>query len=686
MNRRRFLLTAAVGPFYWEAGGSAAATQTVLPTAVRESFGASEEPAYLSNGIVGFRPGAQPLEPCLHLVSGFVGRHARYGIETLVPAPDPLAAELSVVSADGSEQRLILTPRRQTLEFRNGELTTELLAKTPNGQNTFEVRVLDLAPRGTPSLRCPRIEILGSGTVRIRTRIDAAGAQGTTRALPGFENREVDSVTVTDSPGDLSRLGIAVALVPALRARRTEYGGAVDLTPETGRPGLIEMLSASVPSLYHPDPALQAIRMASWARMLGVDRIRQQNDDAWNRLWKGRIEVDAPSGVQRVLDEAHFYLHSSLHPSTLTGMPPFGLSQWQHYYGHSFWDTETWSFLPVLLTAPDAARALLEFRLRGLPNAQRLARLFGFRGAQFPWEAGMLNGSETTPVFAATGWAEQHVVPDVALAFWKYYLATQDREFLHRGTWPVLREVAAWITSRGEWTSRGYEIRNIMGPDEGAGNLSNSAYVTVACQTALRAAMECAPLVGEEAPRLWEDTASRLILPMDGRGVPLTWEGAVRSAFPDFAFLLPFDPQLPAGALEKAFEAFRLEKRHQHTIGFATAAQAAAAARLGNRELATELFDAAWRPFRMEPFGLIREAESQTYGCFITDFGALLQAVLTGFAGLSIAGEKKDWTRYPATLPSGWKSLHVNTIFVHGLPHSLDARPGSPSKLTPAKI
>ena len=193
------------------------------------------------------------------------------------------------------------------------------------------------------------------------------------------------------------------------------------------------------------------------------------------------------SDAQRVLDAAFFYIQSSVHASTRTGMPPFGLSQFSYYYGHSFWDTETWSLLPVILTAPEAARSLLEYRVRALDYAKRQAALYGYRGAQFPWEAAPIGGFETTPTFAGTGWGEQHVTADVALGFWEYQLATNDLGFLPEGTWPVLKAVAEWIESRGVYSERGFEIRHVMGPDEDVPNISNVSYMNLVCKMVLTA-------------------------------------------------------------------------------------------------------------------------------------------------------------------------------------------------------
>ena len=331
---------------------------------------------------------------------------------------------------------------------------------------------------------------------------------------------------------------------------------------------------------------------------------------------------------------------------------------------------------------PETAKSLLEFRLRGLEAARRAASLYGYRGARFPWEAAQTDGAEVTPVFADTGWSEQHVVPDVALAFWQYQMATSDPEFLRGATWPVLKAVAEWIESRGTSTSRGYEIRNIMGPNEGINNVDNTHHVNAACAAALEAAVRCAGQMGYSPPKVWTRMAAALVLPRDPHtGTLVAYDGSPHGAFPDLSFLLPFEPALPVGALERTYADFKQRPR-EYMIGFATAAVAAGVAYMGDRKLAGDLFEQCWRPFWMAPYGMIKEAEPQSYGCFLTNFGAMLQSVMIGFTGLRI--EDGDWAKYPATLPEAWSSIEVDRIWVRGEPKRLVAVQGRKPQLTGA--
>ncbi len=657
------------------------AASASLPILGRSGPGPASDPPYLSNGLLGLRPSPLALTAAPAYAAGFTYRHPVQLVPCLAPAPFPLGADIRFDGSSLLDDPARAVPLSQKIDFQTGGLETEFHFTTPAGAR-LHVRVLQFASRSQPSLLCQRVELRADSAATLtyspRILFDLApGSSPHGRLPPGAE---ADAWAEVHPANGSSRLGIACRVEAGPGWRRLDSLSAWQASARPGDTLVISTIAALVSSFYHPDPGLQAIRMANWGLLTGWTKLWHDNRSLWDDLWLSRVSIDGPAADQRALDAAFFYLHSSLHPSNLNGMPPYGLSQSEHYFGHSFWDTETWSFLPVLLAAPDAARSLLEFRLRGLEWARRAAALFGYRGLQFPWEASPLDGEEVTPVFAATGWAEQHIVPDVALAFWMYQLAAGDRSFLARGSWPVLSGVAQWILSRGSFTPRGFEITNIMGPNEQENGVSNSAYVNLACRMALEAAVACAALAGERAPSEWSRAARSLFLPQDAQGTLIAGDASPRNAFADLSFLYVFEPPVAPDALRRACDSF-LRAPREPSIGFASAAQASLAAALGHRSAAADLFRAAWEPFWLEPFGMIREAASQSYGCFLTDYGSLLQTAMLGFTGLRIRAG--DCAALNASLPAAWKQISLARLFLHGRAFSLQATHAARPRLTP---
>ena len=206
-------------------------------------------------------------------------------------------------------------------------------------------------------------------------------------------------------------------------------------------------LVSLVSSLEARQPAARARSRAAYARTVGYDAIAARSAASWRKRWETDIEIDGDPSMQRVVRSMLFYLLCSADSGTALAIPPMGLSS-AGYYGHVFWDSDTWMFPSLVLTHPDIARSLVDFRAHTLDAARANARANGFRGAMYPWEADD-RGNETTPHFAAqNAHSEIHVNGDVALAQWQYFLATGDSAWLARSGFPVIRATADFWVSR----------------------------------------------------------------------------------------------------------------------------------------------------------------------------------------------------------------------------------------------
>lgn len=541
--------------------------------------------------------------------------------------------------------------------------------------------------------------------IKIQTSIDLpnniAWTDGT--VTPGtiyFEKAPYDQQATDRVMGfrtDRSKLGLALVVFLTWGLTRTDLGSYV-IKAKGGQAFHFRTVAAVVSEAYHPEPELQAIRLARWGDLLGFERLRSENQRRWSDLWKSRIKIYGDDESQKVVDTAFYYLVSSVHSSCRTGVPPFGLSRFNAYLGHVFWDMDTWALPVTVLIDPDAARAMVEYRLRGLENARRKAELFGYRGAQFPWEAGTM-GAEETPSFADTGWAEQHIVPDVALGCWEYQLATADQVMLRRGTWPILKNVAEWIESRGTWTPRGFEILHVMGPDESNPDINNNSYLNLQCRRVMHAAIGCARQLGLTAPPVWLRIAQSIVIPSDkDTGVVLPYDNA--KVGPGYSvgqlqFLFLHDDSVTGDAFRKTYD-FEENARREipsqpsnvcspRSPGFACPPVAAAAAFFGDRNKALALFRNSWKPYWWEPFGMMNEYQTwvQRHNVnYFTNYSSLLQSVLFGFAGLRIS--ERDWVQYPASLPEGWKRIEVDRLWVRGVPKALTAEDGELARLVDA--
>jgi trehalose/maltose hydrolase-like predicted phosphorylase len=678
-----------------------------IPVFTVTDFSKPFPPASLSNGFIGIRSAANPLisssllnsnrprrigvHPWATVVGGFVRTEPNLGGEAMAPAPYPLSTDIIYAGVSLSEHPEDLGIHRQSLDLSNGELVTEM-AFRPSAEQRLDITVEQFASRSVPALLCQQITLRSSSpaSILVKTNIDRTGIPGTVYADKApYAEQLSDRVMGFDN--GRTKLGIAL-VVPDTDGFKRETVGEYKVDAAEGKTYRFQTVAAMVSELYASDPELEAIRLVGWAKMLGFDHLRAENRGVWRDLWKGRLLVDGDPEAQRALDTAFFYLISNSSPLSMTGTPPFGFSEHEAYGGHIFWDMDSFMVPPLTVLAPQIAKAMLEFRLRGLAEVQKRARLFGFQGAMYPWEAG-INGTDATPSGADTGWAEQHISADIAIAFWEYQVATGDKEFLRNSAWPVLRNVAEWIASRGTFTKRGFEIQNLMGVDESVGSVSNGSQMNLACKMVMRAALDVSSKLGISVPPTWRKIADTIVIPRDLKtGVVLPYDGAKPGSGYSVDMLpllflhnLPVDP-------EEFRRTFTFEQKLKATVpstpsvpctkespGFSCPPVAASEAFIGDRKRAKEYFERSWKEYWVEPYGLTKEYAKYEDGNYITNDGSLLMSVIFGFTGLRISDG--DWHHYPATLPEGWKRIEIERIWIHGKPMHLIAENGKPAQL-----
>ena len=68
------------------------------------------------------------------------------------------------------------------------------------------------------------------------------------------------------------------------------------------------------------------------------------------------------------------------------------------------------------------------------------------------------------------------------------------------------------------------------------------------------------------------------------------------------------------------------------------------------------------------------------------NLSGFLTGLLYGFTGIKLGyGAPETWPVRPVALPTGWKALLVERVWIHGEPWTLEAQAGNPAKLAPAR-
>lgn len=424
-----------------------------------------------------------------------------------------------------------------------------------------------------------------------------------------------------------------------------------------------------------PSPLEKANQTVQVAKTRGYKFIFDDHAEAWHKLWETDILVENDPELQRLIHSMIFYLLCSVREGSEFSIPAMGLST-AGYYGHIFWDADTWMFPVLLVMHPEMAKSMVMFRYRTLEAAKQNARLNGYKGAMYPWEADEL-GLETTPKFAyQNALYEIHVTGDVALAQWQFYLATGDKQWLAQYGYPVIKETADFWASRVAFNEEQdrYEIRGVVSVDEGLIGINNDAYTNSIAKKNLEIAVTASSVLGTEANLNWEKISAKLYIPYDThREYHPTYEGAPPATLGSVVPLLSYPLELPMSErakrnnLEHAIQ--RIAEKGPGGMMSITF-YPIVAAELGDSKLLDELFPKSYRPYLRMPFHVLAETPTSDATNFLTGAGGFLQQVIYGFTGLRL-GEGGLVQKFQPLLPSQVKRLTLKNFFHKGRRHDI---------------
>uniref|UniRef100_A0A8C3UWY7 Protein-glucosylgalactosylhydroxylysine glucosidase n=1 Tax=Catharus ustulatus TaxID=91951 RepID=A0A8C3UWY7_CATUS len=404
--------------------------------------------------------------------------------------------------------------------------------------------------------------------------------------------------------------------------------------------------------------------------LLAAGSLLRSHLRAWAALRRGcSVELDGPPALRQALQGCLYYLLSAIPPRDSPAVPfhgisPGGLSngtRGEDYWGHVFWDQDTWMFPNILLLYPEAARAILQYRIRTLEGARRNAQEQGYEGAKFPWESAA-TGREVCPE-EIYGAQEIHVTGDVLMAFEQYYCTTQDQKlFREDGGWELVEAVAQYWCSRMVWSEEEqlYHIRGVMPPDEYHSQVDNSAYTNA---VALNFAADMARDLLLPVPEEWEDCARRIKVPFDEE----------RKYHPEYDGYSPGEPVKQADVVLLGFPLMHpmsAEVRRNDLEMYEPVTDPAGPAMtwsmfaVGWLEL--KELQRAWSQLEKcfsnitEPFKVwVENSDGSGAVNFLTGMGGFLQVVLFGFTGFRIT---KSSLLFDPAFPDSITKLKICSI------------------------
>lgn len=267
------------------------------------------------------------------------------------------------------------------------------------------------------------------------------------------------------------------------------------------------------------DRALRQLRHA-WEH--GVDGLLAAHRAAWARRWE-IVGIDLPDDpeVELAVRFALFQLQCNADAHGESAIGARGISG-AGYRGHVFWDADVFVLPAMVSIDPEAAAAMLAYRLHRLPAARERARAEGYRGARFPWESAS-DGTDVTPhsgflggtqIPILTGAKEEHITADIAWAACHYAEWTGGPDFTETIARELLTDTARYWASRVRLDTNGRaHIDDVIGPDEYHESVNDNAYTNVMARWNLRRAARLTPVNPMEAEEFasWRELADRLL-------------------------------------------------------------------------------------------------------------------------------------------------------------------------------
>lgn len=428
------------------------------------------------------------------------------------------------------------TAFRRELDFRTGELRREFIWEVNSGKQ-LRLTFLRLLSMETKELACQQIRLMPlnfSGKVALTLGLDFSVPHRTFgKSFWGCPRLGAGAILgVSQSIGHRLFAGMKVDAPPEVggAAKTTAIeaekftGARLDVEVSEGHQSIV---GRSV--ILHSDRNPQQALDIAWERGMALLQtstktypdVLEGNRRYWSAFWaKSDITIEGDDDTQQGIRFCIFQMQQT-YRGVIAGanIGAKGLTG-EAYNGNAFWDTETYCLPFYLFSNPAAAKSLLDFRYKTLPQAQARAKDLDCAGACYP--IATIDGTEACTLWQHASLQFQPTTA-VAYAIWHYTNVTGDTVFLCTKGVEMLVQICRFLASRGQWSPKGkFGYYAVMGPDEFQMMVNNNAYTNYMAKRTFEftlktlegidlAALGCSPAELDD----WQRMAAEMIIPYD---------------------------------------------------------------------------------------------------------------------------------------------------------------------------
>jgi maltose phosphorylase len=588
---------------------------------------------------------------------------------------------------------------QRELDFQSGELNREFVWQTQSGKKlhlTFS-RLLSMQ---TKELACQKIRLTAvnfSGQIKVTSGLDFSihhrMHQQNYWNCPIIRDAAILGVTTSIHHRLFAGMKVKADAVQTPVQREKFIGVQFGLDLNVDQEQAIEK-NVILHTDRNPGIALEE----AWHH--GMDLLRsstkgyqvslEENRAYWSKFWSSAdITIEGDPETQQGIRFCIFQMQqtyrglvegANIGAKGLTG---------EAYNGNAFWDTETYCLPFYLFSNPQAAKYLLEFRYKTLPQAKARARDLDCEGACFP--VATSDGTESCTLWQH---ASLQFQPTTAVAYgvWHYYHVTGDKVFLHKEGIELLVEICRFLVSRGQWSAKGrFGYYAVMGPDEFQMMVNHNAYTNYMAKrtfeftlSVLKDANPVALGLTTAEIATWQHMAEKMYIPYDAatglfeqhegffdlphididsipvKDFPLYYHWSYDRIYrndmikqPDvLMFMFLYNQSFTPEQKKANYEYY--EPRCIHESSLSPSVHSILAAELGRKQEAFDFFKFATR------IDLDNYNRNSHEGIHTTSIAAAWMNIVYGFGGMRSDGEM---LLFNPTIPPHWKSYSFQVLY-----------------------